>query len=422
MSTIDRRHFLKGAGISLFLPMLDEMRPVQAEEGDPSSTQRRMVLINLGFGLHAPNLFPKKAGRNYETTPYLEILKGLQDQYTVISGTSHPDVDGGHLACVSFLTTAPKPTSLSFKNTISVDQLAAERIGAATRFASLTLGVGGGRGICFSRSGVEVPSETRPSRLFARLFLEGTAAEKNRQTQRLRDGQSIMDSVLDEAKSIQRRLGASDRDKLDQYFTAVRVAESRLVKAEEWAKKPKPRVDRKAPQDIDNSADVIGRARLMYDMMHLAIQTDSSRLMTLHSPGVNAVPPIEGVTQDYHNLSHHGQDPDRLAELKLIEIEQLKLFAEFLGKLQSTEESGTNLLDKTIVMLGSDLGNASSHDNRNLPVILAGGGYRHGQHLAFDSQKNYPLANLYVTMLQQLGLEADKFGSSTGTMSGIEST
>jgi len=422
MSTIDRRHFLKGAGISLFLPMLDGMRPVQAEEGDPSSTQRRLVLINLGFGLHAPNLFPKKTGRNYETTPYLEILKGLQDQYTVISGTSHPDVDGGHLACVSFLTAAPKPTSLSFKNTISVDQLAAERIGAATRFASLTLGVGGGRGICFSRGGVEVPSETRPSRLFSRLFLEGSAAEKNRQTQRLKDGQSIMDSVLEEAKAIQRRLGASDRDKLDQYFTAVRVAERRLVKAEEWAKKPKPRVDRKAPQDIDNSADVIGRARLMYDMMHLAIQTDSSRLMTLHSPGVNAVPPIEGVTQDYHNLSHHGQDPDRLAELKLIEIEQLKLFAEFLGKLQSTEESGTNLLDKTIVMLGSDLGNASSHDNRNLPVILAGGGFRHGQHLAFDSKKNYPLANLYVTMLQRLGLEVDKFGSSTGTMSGVEST
>ena len=422
MSTIDRRHFLKGAGISLFLPMLDGMRPVQAEEGDPSSSHRRLVLINLGFGLHAPNLFPKKTGRNYETTPYLEILKGLQDQYTVISGTSHPDVDGGHLACVSFLTAAPKPTGLSFKNTISVDQLAAERIGAATRFASLTLGVGGGRGICFSRGGVEVPSETRPSRLFSRLFLEGSAAEKNRQTQRLKDGQSIMDSVLEEAKAIQRRLGASDRDKLDQYFTAVRVAERRLVKAEEWAKKPKPRVDRKAPQDIDNSADVIGRARLMYDMMHLAIQTDSSRLMTLHSPGVNAVPPIEGVTQDYHNLSHHGQDPDRLAELKLIEIEQLKLFAEFLGKLQSTEESGTNLLDKTIVMLGSDLGNASSHDNRNLPVILAGGGFRHGQHLAFDSKKNYPLANLYVTMLQRLGLEVDKFGSSTGTMSGVEST
>ncbi|WP_397570251.1 DUF1552 domain-containing protein [Schlesneria sp. T3-172] len=420
MQTIDRRYFLKGMGISLFLPLLDVMQAAQEETNGPANNQRRMVLIDQGFGFHAPNLFPKNGGINYDTTPYLDVLKDLRDHFTLISGTSHPDVDGGHLACVSFLTAAPKPTSVSFKNTISVDQVAAEQIGSATRFASLALAVGSGRGICFSRGGVEIPPESRPSRIFSRLFLEGSPADKERQTQKIKDGQSVMDSVLGEAKSLQRRLGARDRDKLDQYFTAVRSAEAKLVKAEEWARKPKPQVNVKPPRDIPNLADVIGRTRLMYDMIHLVLQTDSTRLITLHSPGVNAVPPLEGITQDYHNLSHHGQDPARLSELKVIETAQLKLFAEFLSKLQSTEEKDKTLLDQTIVMLGSELGNANSHDNRNLPVILAGGGFRHGQYLAFDSHKNTPLANLYVSMLQQLGLEVDKFASSTGPLSGLD--
>ena len=419
MAALHRRTFLRGAGVAMSLPLLDAMLPSRARAA-AAPPRRRMVLIDLGFGLHAPNLFPKTTGRDYELTPYLEVIRDFRDDFTIISGASHPDVDGGHLAAKSFLTAAPKPTSANFKNSISLDQLAAEQIGLQTRFASLTLTLMDGRGLSYSRSGVEVPAEGRPSQLFAKLFLDGKPQEKQRQVQRLKDGQSVMDVVLGKAQAIERRLGARDREKLDQYFTAVRATEQRLIKAEAWEQKPKPHVDAPPPSDITNTADVIGRARLMFDMVHLALATDSTRLITFYNPGVNAVPPIAGVTQDYHNLSHHGQDEERLAQLKVVELEQMKIFAEFLAKLRDGHEGEGTLLDETMVLLSSDLGNGNSHDNRNLPVILAGGGFRHGQHLAFDANNNYPLPNLFVTMLQRLGIETDRFATSTCTMRGLE--
>lgn len=420
MNRLDRRTFLRGTGVALSLPMLECMLSgvTRAAEGS-AKPKRRMVFVDLGFGLHGPNLFPTKAGRDYESTVYLNELREFRDKFTIISGTSHPDVDGGHQASKSFLTAAPKPTSASFKNTISVDQLAAEMIGLETRFGTLTLSLSSGRGISYSRSGAEIPSESRPSALFAKLFLEGKADEKERQMQRLKDGRSVMDAVLEDAKRMEKRLGAGDRAKLDQYFTAVRATEGRLQKAQEWELKPKPKVDAKPPVDINAAPDVIGRARLMFDMTQLAFQTDSTRIVTLYNPGVNAVPPIEGVSEDYHNLSHHGKDEGRLAQLKIVELEQMKLLAEFLGKLQATPEEGESLLDRTMVMYGSDLGNGSSHDNHNLPILLAGGGFKHGQHLAFDQKQNYPLPNLFVSMMQRMGLEVDKFASSTGTMTGL---
>ena len=419
MPTLDRRTFLRGTGVAVSLPLLDAM-VASGVRGAAEPPRRRMVLIDLGFGLHAPNFFPKATGRDYELTPYLEVIRDFRDDFTIISGASHPDVDGGHLAAKSFLTAVPKPTSANFKNSISLDQLAAEQIGLQTRFASLTLSLMDGRGVSYSRSGVEVPADSRPSQLFAKLFLEGKPQEKQRQVQRLKDGQSVMDAVRGKARVIERRLGARDREKLEQYFTAVRATEERLVKAEAWEQKPKPHVDVQPPNDITNIADVIGRARLMFDMIHLALTTNSTRLITFFNPGVNAVPPIVGVTQDYHNLSHHGQDEERLAQLKVVELEQMKIFAEFLAKLRGSGEGGGTLLDETMVLFSSDLGNGNSHDNRNLPVILAGGGFRHGQHLAFDATNNYPLPNLFVTMLQRLGLDIDRFATSTGTMRGLE--
>ncbi|QDT36403.1 DUF1552 domain-containing protein [Stratiformator vulcanicus] len=417
MKRTHRRQFLKAAGVCMALPTLESM---SLGAGTSSQPKRRMVAINFGLGLHGPHLFPQAAGRSFEETPYLKVLSEFRDQYTIFSGTSHPQTGGGHLSDKAFLTAAPNPGSASFKNSISIDQLAAESIGDQTRFGSLVLGMSGNRGLSSSRNGVAIPAMTRASSVFDKMFIESKPSQKAQVLQQIQDGQSIMDFVLGQASSMQRRVSRLDRQKLDEYFTAVRAAEQRLQKAEAWEQRPKPDVDVKPPRDVADRRDIVARASLMYDMMHLALQTDSTRLITFFEEGMNAVPVIDGVVHDYHNLSHHAKDAAKIAELKVIEETQLTMVAEFLKKLKDTTEDGHSLLDVTQVLIGSNLGNASSHDSKNLPIILAGGSYRHGQHLAFDRSDNYPLPNLYVTMLQQLGLELDTFASSTGTMSGLE--
>ncbi len=219
---------------------------------------------------------------------------------------------------------------------------------------------------------------------------------------------------------MQHGLGVADREKLDEYFTSVRELEQRLAINEEWAKRPKPKVDAKPPQNIANPADLVGKARLMFDLTHLALQTDSTRLVTLMLLGTSLVPPVPGVSLGHHDLSHHGQDSSKIDQLKKVELEKLATFRDFLGRLKGTKEDGETLLDRTTIFFSSNLGNAATHATKNLPVLLAGGGFKHGQHLAFDPAQPPPLSNLYVSMLQRLGIEADKFGSSTGTLTGLE--
>jgi len=417
-NSITRRQCLRACGVTLALPFLDRFLPAAAIAG-AESPRRRMVAINLGLGLLPQNFLPARTGRDFELTQYLDVVKDFRSQFTVISGTSHPNVDGGHHAERSFLTAAPHPGSPSFKNSISMDQIAAEKIGLQTRYASLVLGTGS-TGLSWSHGGVEIPSISSPSAVFTKMFLEGSAAEKASVKRWLHEGRSILDLTAENARSMERTLGARDRDKLDQYFTAVRETEQRLHKAEEWENKPKPKVNATIPTDIESLSDVVGRTRLLYDVIHLALQSDSTRIITLNQTVPPGVPPVEGVTQGYHNLTHHGRDPGKITELTLVEMEQIMAFRDFLAKLHSTADGAGTLLDQTMVLLGSNLGNASSHSNENLPILLAGGGFKHGQHLPFSPTKNAPLANLFVTMLQRLGVETDRFASSTGTMSGVE--
>ena len=410
---ITRRRFLQAAGVSLALPWLESQ--VSAAAKPP----RRMVCICTPLGLHAPHFFPEQSGKEYAITPYLDVLKDFRDDMTIMSGLSHPGIDMGHDSLFSFLTAAPHPERRSgFRNTVSLDQFAAEKIGTQTRHASLSLS-SEGFGLSWTRSGALVPSDFSPSRLFARLFIEGRPDEVAAQARRLQDGQSILDTVGDQAKKLLSDVDGQDREKLDEYFTGVRDLEKRLVIAEEWAKKPKPKVDAKQPQDIPNSADLIGRTRLLFDLTHLALQSDSTRIITILLSGASLVPPIQGVNMAHHDLSHHGQDPVKLGQLKTLETEKLKVLGDLLTKLKSSKEQDVSLLDSTMVYFGSNLGNASNHSCKNLPVLLAGGGFRHGQHLSFDAKKAPPLSNLYVSMLQNLGVEIDQFGSSTGTLTGI---
>jgi uncharacterized protein DUF1552 len=413
---LSRRTFLRAAGVSLALPLLE----THAFGVPAARTPRRMVCINTPLGLHPPAFFPEKAGKDYALSPYLEVVKDFREDLTVISGLSHPDVGPSHDSNYSFLTGAPHPEQRAgFKNTISLDQFAAEFLFGQTRFSSLPLACEG-FGLAWTRSGAPVPVESWPSSVFTKLFVEGRPDEVEAQKRRLQDGRSILDSVREQAKDARSAVGARDRDKLDEYFTSVRELEQRLAQSEAWAKKPKPKVDAKPPQDVTNSTDLIAKTRVWFDLIHLALQTDSTRLVTLQLLGTSGVPPIPGVSLGHHDLSHHGKDPNKIAQLKKLETEKMKTLRDFLKKLKDTKEDGVTLLDRTTVFFSSNLGNASSHSTRNLPIILAGGGFRHGQHLALDPANPPPLSNLYVTMLQRLGIQIDRFGSSTGTLRGLE--
>lgn len=415
---LGRRSLLRGAGVAMALPWLGAMSSSFAKSGE-SKTPRRFVSMTLGLGLHAANLNPEKAGADYEPSRYLKKLQDIRGQFTVVSGSSHPGVSGGHRAEASLLSAAPMSNSAATANTVSLDQLLAKHLGNETRFPSLVLGLSSSNSPSYTENGSMIPAETSPSKLFNQLFVNDSPVEQAQQAARARQGRSIMDLVAEDARALQRELGAGDRDRLDAYFSSVRDLEHRLKESEAWANRPKPKVEAKKPIDIRNSNDFIGRQRLMSDMVRLALATDSSRFVSLHLGGSGGVVPLEGVDEGYHSLSHHGRDTEKLEQLALVETEIVNTWGDFLRGLQSTSDHGESLLDHTSVLLTSNLGNASSHDNRNMPVLLAGGGYRHGQHLAFDQRKNYPLPNMFVSILQQSGLMHEQFATSTGTMTGL---
>lgn len=413
-----RRHFLRAAGISLALPWLDKFSVARAASPAP----RRMICICAPLGFYPEHFFPGQKGRDYALSPYLDILREHRDDFTVISGLQHAGMGSSfaHQASASFLTGAPGAGRPGFRNAVSLDQFAAEHIGQQTRFPSLVLSGEGSGGLSWTRTGALIPADNSPSKVFARLFLEGESGEVAQQMRRLEEGRSILDDVRAQAKTLLSGLGSEDRDKLDEYLTSVRELEQRMVVDESWIRKPKPRVSVPPPQDIPNAADLIGRTRLLFDLSHLALQTDSTRLITLMLAGNTHVPPIEGVSLGHHDLSHHGKDPGKLAQLEIVERETMKTVRDLLAKLKQSQEADSNLLDRTTVFLGSNLGDGSSHSTKNLPVLLAGGGFRHGQHLAFDPDQPPPLCNLFVSMLQRLGIETDQFSTSNGSLTGLE--
>ena len=424
--SLSRRTFLRGTGVSLALPLLDAMTPAfanAASRAEQKATPRRMLAVETNMGILPQFFEPKKAGKDYELTPYLELLKDFRNDMTVMTGVSHPGVDGGHQAENSFLTAAPHPGSGGFKNSVSLDQLAAEQIGTLTRFPTLTLLVSAENqhSLSFTRSGVKIPGEKSPAKLYERMFVQGSPKEIEERVNDLRTGRSVLDFVGESAKKLERDLGAADRDRLDQYYSSVRSLENKLQSGEEWEYRPKPKVEAKKPKDMTDRNELVGALKLMFETVRLAFETDSTRLITLFINTASCTPNIPGVSHETHSLTHHGNRPEVLEELRKIEAAQFGALAGFLGGLKSAQEQGQSLLDRSMVLFGTCMGSANSHANTNLPTILAGGGFRHGQHLAFDRNNNYPLPNLFVSMLQRLGIPSDKFASSTGTMRGLES-
>jgi hypothetical protein len=405
---LSRRAFLRGAGVSVALPLLDSMRPAFAA-GKPD-VPRRMVCVETNMGILPQFFFPEKAGADYELSPYLKRLDAFRKQMTVFSGVSHPGVTGGHAAEKCFLTGTPHPERGGFRNWVSLDQFAAEQLGNRTRYPSLVLHVGNeGQTLSYTRSGAPIPPERKARKLFEKLFVQGNAAEVKAAVEALRQGRSTLDFVGDQSKRLNSSLPPADRQRLDQYFSSVRDLEQRLHSAEEWEQKPQPKVNAPPPTDIEDAKEFARQTRVMFDVIKLALETDSSRLVSVFID-----------TTVIHNITHHGNRPEVLSELRGKEEGQFDALAGFLKVLSEAKESDETLLDRTQVLYGTCMGSANSHSNSNLPVILAGGGFKHGQHLAFDKENNYPLTNLYVSMLQRLGIEAREFSTGKGTLRGLE--
>lgn len=417
---LHRRALLKGTGALLALPWLEAMLPAfatRAQAAAATAAPRRFLAMCYGLGFHGPNLFPKEAGKGYALTPYLEPLKEHRTDLTIFSGLSHEEQNGanGHTSELTWLTTAKHPGLPGFRNSVSLDQLLIEKLVPDTRFPALILNVSGaGDSMSWTSNGVNLPSEGSPSKVFQQLFVNGTAKEVETQLREFKRGRSILDTVNGEAKKMQRELGKRDQEKFDQYLTSVRELETRIQSNEAWAQRPKPNVDVKPPNDVQDRTDIIARTRLMHELMVLALQTDSTRFITYKAGGMNAVPKIDGVKQDWHNLSHHGQDEHKIEELTLIEKAEFQEISRLIAMLKGVKEGGRSLLDQTIVLAGSNLGNASAHSNRDLPIVVAGGGFKHGQHIVAggSGNDNARFANLFVQIAHRLDVGLDHFGSS----------
>lgn len=419
-----RRFFLKSAGVTMSLPFMQSLSSsllgagnALGASGSKTGSPQRMVAIGNLLGFYQPEFFPKAGGTNYEMPRLLKPLAPYRKDFTLFGGLDH-DLTGGHFAIHSFLSGVLSADAKSRPDgNISLDQLAAESVGTETRFPSLTIGsetgIHGGCQMCWTRSGTRVPPIPGPRELFRRLFISDSADSLAKTRDRFHLKGSILDAVHGDAKSIGRTLDQHDREKLDEYFTSVREVERRLELGKHWAAVPKP----DAPIVEPKNTNMVEDLPLLYDLIALALQTDSTRIATLEIGGDFEARYFD-IKSGYHALSHHGKLEDKIKDLLVLEEYQMQQFARFLAKLKATPDGEATLLDHTSVLFGSGMANANAHTNKNLPIILAGGGFKHEGYRAISRKglNRRPLGNLYVSMLQRFGLEIESFGNSTGSL------
>ena len=415
MKTINRRSFLRGTGVVLALPLLDIMGPQFANASSPT---RRMINICCTLGLYRDSWMPKDLGRNYTPSEYLSIIDRHREKYTIFSGLSHEEQTGrqAHNSEITWLTSARHPGMDGFQNSISLDQIVADHLGYVTRYPSVVLGTLTPQSQSYDKNGVMIPAQTSPAEVFKQMFIQGTPEEVEKESQRINDGGSILDNLKTQARTLQNSGSSEDRQKLEAYFEAVRAAEIELSKVRDWMDRPKPGVDSVPPVDNADPADILGRIDLWLELMPLILATDSSRVVSLMIQDHGVVPKLPGITADQHNLSHHGQDPGKIAQLRQLETEIVKRFGSLMDSLDGQKEHDSSLLDQTQILFGSNLGNANSHNAENLPILVAGGDFAHGSHIAHDEKHNAPLCNLYLSLIQRMGVETDQFGQSTSTL------
>ena len=422
---LSRRTMLRGTGGALLaLPYLDAMAaPIKTPE-----VPMRMACVGLNFGLVPQLFFPEQTGRDYHLTDRLKPLKPLRDDFTVFSGLDHGvNAQGGHGGVHAYLSGVLSKNSAGMPEAnISIDQKAAQLVGAQTRYPSLQLASGNDPNnmISWSASGVAIPPVSKVDTIYNLLFQKVDPSLRDQTQANLAARTSILDLVKTDADYLKRKVGVRDRQKIDRYFDSVRAVEKRLVQSSQWLNKPKPVVDYTLPAGA-NTLDFVHRVPLYYDLMSLALQTDSTRVITLALADIGANYGGFAISRGYHQLTHHGKVPEYITELSVIEQFHMQQFARFLAQLKSVDEpNGQSLLDNSMVLFGSGMGNASSHSNRNLPLILAGGGFRHGEHKSYfrdeAEREATPAGNLFVSMLQRFGLEVDQFGTANSTLTGLE--
>jgi hypothetical protein len=416
----NRRQFLRAGSVCIALPWLESL----ARAGE-DALPKRMVNICTSFGLYGPSFFPAKAGRDYEASEYTKILEDLRDHFTVFSGISHPEIGGDHASEACFLTSAKHPTKGGFRNTVSMDYLAAKHVAGATRFPLMSLSTLDSSPLTYTPSGAGVPALSRPSDIFARMFLAGNKTGVQKELDQLKRGRSVLDRTAERFAELKKTASAQDQQQIADYTEAVRDMERQLLADEAWVNRAKPKVEEPQPSEqfpspFSDRSDSIGRAKVMLNLIRLALKTDSTRVISFFIRGMDEKPPIEGVTDGHHSLSHHGRNPAKIEQLRIVERLEMTVFRDFLISLRDTKEGSGTLLDSTQVLIGSNLGDASGHGTTNLPILLAGGGYKHGQHIAGDPKNNTPLGKLYVNMLQRFGVETNTFGSGTGTITELK--
>jgi len=414
-----RRFVLQSVTGSLLIPSLASLA-TGAEAASPAKDKqpRRFVAVGNLLGFQQKHFFPDTAGKEYEGTTLLDPLKEQREKFTVYRGLDH-GLRGGHFAVHTFLSGVLHHESKNrHDGNITLDQYIADSIGGETRFPSLTVGseggIHGGCQLSWTRSGVRVPPITGPAELFARLFVGENASQREQKVKQTQLQASILDSVLEEAGDLSNRINHEDRSKLDEYFSSIRDVEKKIQTRQRWTDHPKPDAPFEQPADTNTVDDL----PMLYELIALALQTDSTRVATLEIGG-SFLPQNLGINKSYHSMSHHGNDEDVIANLLTLETYQLEQFAKFLSRLSNMSSDHGSLLDSTAVLFGSGMGNGSSHTNSDLPIILAGGGYESGEFKKVASKgiQKIPLCNLFADIAQRSGIETDSFGTSTGSYS-----
>ena len=440
---LSRRTALRGLGVSLSLPLLEAMLP-RSVHAAPStykpiskSTTKptpRVIFCYVPNGVNILEWMPAAKGAGYALSPTLDVLKDHRENFSVITGLGHPKATGGHSGADTWLTGADLRSvpGKDYSNTISADQVIAEKIGAKTRFPSLEIADASGTGsalhshtLAFDRNGTPLPSENSPQRLFERLFVPDDAASREATLKRYAEKRSILDDVLGEAKSLEKKLGRADQTKMEEYLNSVRETELRVQRQVDWVDVPKPVIDRNGLQlnsQPGNSHDRPMWLDVMLEISYLAFLTDTTRVITFEWSREAGGFGVGG--ENHHELSHHGGDAGMLKKLAQVDRGHLEKLGRFFSFLKSTDEAGRPLLDHTMVVYGSGMnsGERGDHSPKNLPLLMAGGaawGFKHNQHLAHDPDKHPPLSNLLLSVVQKMGVETEKFQDATGTLTGL---